>query len=399
MPDDHPDSSPDSTEVERLRSIDLDRMRHRVDPAADDAVASYFAEVETSAPDELFRALVRHTRIPPEEQVPAIRAFFETAATRPEWVDEASVERGQAFFNRLVSHHFSALYFASLPGAYAAAKGVQVLHLTGRLASDTERRLNETAQFLMDVAAPGAMSPSGIGIDRILHVRLMHAAVRWLIANDPTVRHVDDLEPPTELPDQPTWSASWGLPANQEDLAGTWLTFTVVVYDAFDASGVVYDDDAIVDHLHFWRLVAHHLGVEPDLVPTTRAGCVVLRDRVWARQQHRSAAGEEMIGALVAQAHHHMPRLAWPILPTAFRHFLGDRVADVLGLPAANWTRHLFPPLNAVTRILTRGKSRHAVHGRFSAFAGRHLMDGILGEMRHGDRPAFRIPTHLASDR
>jgi hypothetical protein len=103
-----------------------------------------------------------------------------------------------------------------------------------------------------------------------------------------------------------------------------------------------------------------------------------------------------MTGALLAQSRSRMPKFAWPIMPTAFRHFLGDHVADIVGLPPANWTRHLFPVMSALTRLMTRGEERHAFHARTSAFIGRHLMDGILREMRQGDRPAFAIPTHLA---
>ena len=131
------------------------------DPLADDAVAAYFADVEATAPVGLFAHLVRHVKLPVEDQVPAIRAFFAESSRRPDWVDEAAVARGQEFFNRLVAHHFSALYLASLPNSYAAAKGVQVLRMTGRLQTDTQRRLTETAQFLLDTAAPGAMEVGG----------------------------------------------------------------------------------------------------------------------------------------------------------------------------------------------------------------------------------------------
>jgi hypothetical protein len=381
-------------------AIDLDACRERADPSADAAVSAYFATVRSVDPDDLFVRLVRHVRLPPEDQVPAVRAFFESASVRPAWVDDALVDRGQAFFDRLVTHHFSALYFASLPNAYGAAQGVQVLRLTGRLRTDTQRRLNETAQFLMDVTAPGALGPGGAGIDRILHVRLMHAAVRWLIEHDPAVSVVDELPPPPPGErDAPfVWSRSWGLPGNQEDLVGTWLTFTTVVYDAFDASGVDVHAADIDAHLHMWRLIAHHLGIEPELVPLDRASAAALRDRIWARQQAPSAAGHEMAAALLAQAHQRMPRFAWPILPTTFRHFLGDAAADRLGLPAANWTRHLFPVMAAVSRLATRGQETHRWHARVSAFMGRHLMDGLLAEMRHGERPPFSIPTHLAAD-
>jgi hypothetical protein len=377
-------------------NAELDRLRSVADPLADDAVAGYFATVEAEAPGQLFGLLVKHIQLPSEDQVPVIAAYLEQAATVPDWVDMASVERGQAFFNRLVTHHFSALYFASLPSSYAAAKGVQVLHMTGRLRTDTERRLNETAQFLMDVAGPGALRSGGIGVDRVLHVRLMHAAVRWLIAHDPVVRHVDDLDPPQTLLPDLVWSASWGIPGNQEDLVGTWLTFTAAVYDAFDASGVTYEARDIDDHLHMWRLIGHYLGADPALVPLDRPSATALHNLIWQRQQAPCASGVAMTAALIAQAYAHMPRLARPMIPTAFRHFLGDRVADMLDVPTANWTRFMFPVLNRITRVLTRGEVEHAAHARLSAFLGRHLMEGILREMRHGERPPFAIPTHLA---
>lgn len=386
----------DDIEVER---VDLDAYRRIGDPLADAAVAEYFATVEYTSPGALFGHLVRHTTLPPEERVPAITTFLEEAATPPSWADPDVVARGQAFFNRLVTHHFSSLYFSSLPSSYAAAQGVQVLRMTSRLQTDTERRLNETAQFLMDIAVPGALDVGGAGVDRILHVRLMHAAVRWLIANDPMVTRVASLAPPLDDRDEPVWADSWGLPVNQEDLAGTWLTFTVVVYDAFDASGVVFDGRDVADHLHMWRLVGHHLGVDPALVARRRETGAALRDRIWSRQQAPSGAGKAMTAALVEQAHRHVPRPAWSLMPTAFRHFLGDDVADMLGLDPANWTRHLFTPLDRITETLTRGKDVEGRRARMSAAFGRRLMDGLLAEMRHGDRPGFQIPAALGVTR
>ena len=75
----------------------------------------------------------------------------------PEWVDRGRLGRGQAYFSDWALHQFTSLYLASLPNAYAAAKGVHVLWLTARLQNDPERRLNETAQFLMDVTAPAQL--------------------------------------------------------------------------------------------------------------------------------------------------------------------------------------------------------------------------------------------------
>ncbi len=380
-------------------SIDLDRLRQQGDPLADVAVSEFFAQVEAAHPGELFGQLVHHAALPPEDMSPPIAAFFEALSDTPDWVDAAMVQRGQQFFNRLVSHHFTALYVASLPTSYAAAKGVQVLRMTSRLQTDTERRLNETGQFLMDISAPGALDPGGVGLSRIHHVRLMHAAVRWLIANDPSVTVVSDLEPPAVEGEDLVWSDSWGLPCNQEDLVGTWLTFTVIVYDQFDQSGVDYARNDVDDHLHMWRLVAHHLGVDPEIVPLTRPAGAALRDRIWHRQHAPSGAGRAMTTALVGQAHRHMPRMAWPIIPTAFRRFLGDDVADMIGIAPENASRHIYGVMSAITRVITRGKPSGSLHARFSAFMGRHLMNGILSEMRGGERPAFEIPDHLAERR
>ncbi len=271
--------------------------------------------------------------------------------------------------------------------------------MTGRLQTDTTRRLNETGQFLMDIAAPRAMDVGGVGIDRVIHVRLMHAAVRWMIAHDPAVTRVDDLAPPQREEDGLVWSTSWGVPTNQEDLVGTWLTFTEVVYAAFDASGVDFNEQNVSDHMHLWRLVAHYLGIDPAIVPTTRPDAKALRERIFGRQQAPCAAGKAMTAALVAQAHDRMPKFVWPLLPTAFRHFLGDPVSDMLDVHAANWTRHLFTVMSTFERLLTRGEERRPLHARVSAFIGRHLMDGILKEIRKGERPAFEIPTYLAGGR
>ena len=97
--------------------------------------------------------------------MPAIAEFLAAAARAARLGRPDRIGRGQAFFARLGLHQFTALYLASLPSAYAAAKGVHVLWLTARLQDDPERRLNETAQFLMDVTAPSRFEPGGAAVE------------------------------------------------------------------------------------------------------------------------------------------------------------------------------------------------------------------------------------------
>jgi hypothetical protein len=51
----------------------------------------------------------------------------------------------------------TALYAAALPSAHASWRHVQVLGLTAGLETDTKRRLNETAQFYLDVMERGGL--------------------------------------------------------------------------------------------------------------------------------------------------------------------------------------------------------------------------------------------------
>ena len=84
------------------------------------------------------------------------------------------------------------LFLSSLPLAYAAHDGVQVLALTAQLETDTKRRILESAQFVLDVTAPGALEPGRPGYETVRLVRLMHAGVRHLIRTDPRVVRTSD---------------------------------------------------------------------------------------------------------------------------------------------------------------------------------------------------------------
>ena len=161
----------------------LDSLRTQADPAADAVVAGLFAG--TADATSAFRALVvQHNEV----SDPDLAAFLQAKDDLPDWVDPDLVAAGQERFARWGSHVFTGLYAAALPSAYASWRGVQVLGLTARLETDAKRRLNETAQFHLDVMEPGGLEFGARGYSDVRHVRLMHASVRWLIQNDPRVR-------------------------------------------------------------------------------------------------------------------------------------------------------------------------------------------------------------------
>ncbi len=203
----------------------LDRMRELGDPVADTPVAAVFERGGVDEVNEIMRTLVRVDRPVPEQLPDELRDYLVETLPMPEWADMRKIKRGQQLFETYSLQVACCLFCASLPSSYAAAKGVQVLHTTARLVTDARRRVMETGRFLIDVATVGGLDENGKGRRAIQHVRLMHAAVRYLIMAR------NELTPGM-------WHRDWGMPINQEDLAGTLLAFSYVFSDPMRRLGV-----------------------------------------------------------------------------------------------------------------------------------------------------------------
>src|SRR5581483_7387456 len=126
------------------------------------------------------------------------------------------------------------LFCYSLPFCYAARKGVQVVWLTSRRYTNPTRRIIETAQMVVDVMRPGGLSAGGTGVKTAQKVRLMHAGVRHQI-------HA-----------YTGWNAEFGEPINQEDMAGTLMSFSWVVVDGLRRLGMGLNDAEAEAYLHAW---------------------------------------------------------------------------------------------------------------------------------------------------
>ncbi len=354
----------------------LDSLRTQADPEADNVIAGLFSGTKDAS--SAFRTLVVEQH---EVADPALNAFLEKGPVPPAWVDSARVAAGQECFARWGSHVFTALYAAALPSAYACWRGVQVLGLTARLETDATRRLNETAQFHLDVMERGGLESAGRGYSDVRHVRLMHAAVRWLIQNDPRAE----------------WNPAWGTPINQEDLLETLLTFTEIVFEVFDRTGIVYSEDDANAYLHAWSLIGHYLGIRAELLPLTRAQTSVLMPIVRRRQFGPSESGSALMAALLEQG----TRLAPPGLrglpATTVRFYVGDATADLLNVPKADWTKNLFGPLADLSRRVSLEELHRRLLQGLSEKIGFGMLSLAVRAERYGDRPPFEVPTSLAT--
>ncbi|HEY0093663.1 MAG TPA: oxygenase MpaB family protein, partial [Archangium sp.] len=339
----------------------LDSMREVCDPPADEAVRSLFAQGMVGSANELMKQLVAHESVTAEQLPVPLRGYFEQSAKLPSWADKELIREGQAVFSRCGSLSVVALVCASLPTCYAGAEGVQVLHLTARLQTDTKRRIVETAQMVVDVMSPGGLEPDGWGIKDAQKVRLMHAAVRHLIRQSGQ------------------WKPEWGQPINQEDMAGTLVTFSVVTIRALAKLGYTLSAREAQAYYHAWRVVGYIMGVDERLLPEDLDEGERLADSIFQRVFRPSPEGQMMTRALIELIEHIIPgNLFDGIGSTLIRHLVGDETAELLAVPKADWTRALVKPIQLLGWVMDEGDEANVVNEKLSELFGRKLLEGIV---------------------
>jgi mpaB/rubber oxygenase-like protein len=356
----------------------LDGFRLRGDPLADETVKNLFQRGQVETANSLLKQLIRNDQLVPHELPEMLREYLLRTEQLPDWADPELVRHGEALFGRYGPQAVVSLFCGALPASYAAAKGVQVIHLTARLATDPFRRIMETAQMLIDVLAPDGLAPGGSGIRSAQKVRLMHAAVRHLIL------------------ESGQWNPEWGYPINQEDLAGTLVDFSYAVIVGLEKLGCTLSRQEQNAYLHCWKVVGHLMGMEAAALPEDIEDCAALSEVVQRRHFRASLEGQEMTRALIQMAEHVTPgNLFDGMASSLIRHILGEEIADMLKVPPADWTRHLIGPLAMLGRASDELGDRSTVVARLAEVFGRKLVEGMVWMNRGAGRPPFRIPSTL----
>jgi hypothetical protein len=357
----------------------LEKMRQQCDPLADEAVRGLFQQGQAVAANALMKQLVANEQVLPEQLPPGLRGYFEQSSHLPPWVDKQLLHAGEQLFGRYGPQIVVALMCASLPSCYAAAKGVQVLHLTARMETDPFRRILETSQMIIDVMAPGGLEPGGYGLRSAQKVRLMHAAVRHLIHRSGQ------------------WNPEWGQPINQEDMAGTLITFSTVVLQALERMGYDLTPAESLAYYHAWRVVGFVLGLEERMMPATLQGSLQLKAAIERRHFRASAEGQAMTSALIEMMKHLTPGNVFDGMPpTLIRYLLGDSTAKLLGVPPSDWSRILMGPLRIRGWVTDKEVDmRPPIVAKLVSLLGRRVLDGLVWVNRGPERLPFRIPTVL----
>lgn len=363
----------------RWSNEQLEAMRQVIDPAADDVIAAIFARGQVDAVNALMFGIFRTTEALPPDLPPEAAAYFSDTAL-PAWADPKQLLLAQQLFTRTGWQLAMGLFCSSLPQAYAAANGAHVITQTQGMTKHTKQRIFETAQFLFDVMDEGALAPGGRGVLTAKKVRLMHATIRHLILREKK------------------WDAAkLGLPINQEDLAGTLMTFSVVTLDGLRLLEVPFTAEEGDAWLHAWKVVGHLLGLRDELLPTDLIDAEELMEAIRDRQWRSSDDGKVLAKPLVELMQSYFPGELLDGFPIALiRALAGDHCADLLGLPAADWTRQLLDAATVVNEWIPRGDSR-SPSARLFAWATHAFMEGVVLATREGKNARFRIPKSLST--
>jgi hypothetical protein len=359
----------------------LDSARLRGDALADATVDAVFKAGDTAAVAKLLATLMRDDQQPGALPAPVVDYLATTGA--PALRSAAAAATGERVFAEHGPEIMMLLCCYSLPSSYAAKKGVQVLHRTAYLAKRPNRRLFETAQFIVDVLSPGGLGLGGRGVRTAQKVRLMHAAIRHLILNDPsTAWPVDEL----------------GVPINQEDLLGTLMTFTWLILDGLARLGVRLTPEEQQAYLETWLIVGTLMGIEPQLLPRTVDEAQQVCALIERRQVADSPEGREMMAALLGMMETNVPAMFRTMPACMLREFLPADVATFLGVPLHQLEETMLRLADEALRPLQRFVDREAKRSALVRHFSIEMLRWMLKVELDGQPARFAIPDSLHED-
>lgn len=311
------------TRIKPTRLFTDERLQHYRQQGDSPADAVITAVVEATGSTGL-RALMLWLADPNDastvDQHPAVRDFFAQYNQLPNWADPVKMKRGMAFFNKHASQIGLTLGLFSLPFSYLGANGAQLLWLTERIKNDTARRLQETGEWVFAVNNPKEWI-NDAAIRKTLKIRLIHAGARWFALHSGR------------------WDEAWGYPVNQEDMAGTNLTFSYVVLLGLRKLGVKPSEQDEEAYLHHINVINYLNGVVEELLPQNMREAYTLSQAIARRQFASSEAGvgltRSLLDAIAQQLGKGGLETARNLAAGEMRFFLGDRYADWLGIPNA----------------------------------------------------------------
>lgn len=307
----------------------LDQNRHIGDAEADQLVATTFA---ATAQTELYAILqLTEKSILSRNDSSPILAFLKTPKPLPAWYDANRILRGQQVFELYAEEMMVLLGAMALPYCYAASPGNKALYYSEKMRKSPGKRLLDTANFLINVSTPHSLDAGKQGHIHINKTRLIHAIARYYVLKG-------------------AWRMEWGLPINQEDMAGTNLAFSVIILMGLHQSGYSVSEKQKEDFIYLWRYIGYQLAIDSELLPASFKEAYRLAKRIRKRNFKKSFEGIELTRELLQYYRSVVPSGQATFITAQVRHYIGPEVSEYLGLEPE-------PVLDAVNELIINGKA------------------------------------------
>jgi hypothetical protein len=354
----------------------------RSDPLADAVI-----EALDGLPNGERHAIIEAALAGDYRSAPAcLTRLVENARVVPPWLDWKRLECANDVFLRPGLLGGLTLGLCSLVHGYAAPAGNKPLAFSGRLKERADRRLAETGRFITAVTAPNGLRPGALGWRLVLHVRLMHAAVRRLVLRSGRWSNED-----------------WSHPINQHDMLATILLFSSVFVDGIRRLGVHVTAAEADDYQHLFRWVGELIGVEPALLPTTYSEAKRLADFIHLTQGPPDEDSRALVAALIegplraaktASARQRAERQV-AITRGLCRSMIGDELADALGLTRDSH-RHWAAGVRMTLRLLETARRGVPRVNDFVRTLGSRYWDFTVRQGLGGVPARYELPDRLA---
>jgi hypothetical protein len=230
----------------------------------------------------------------------------------------------------------------------------------------------------------GALTPGESGERAARKVRLIHALIRHHVRTD---RHAP-------------WPSEWPEPVNQEDLAGTLLTFSAAILDGLRRLGAELAKEDADAYIVAWAAVGRLLGIDAALLPMDEAAALQLARLIGQRQIRPTPEGKELVSQLAAATEtlYFFKGYGNSLMHLFLRDTIfGVDVTEVLGLPPANWTARLVAARAAQKRTILHWLPRVPGAKARRRFIAKRFAQAMISMRRPDGCVPFEVPPGLLS--
>ncbi len=289
----------------------LDSQRMKGDLEADVLIGATFAANQQGLLHGLFKQDEKSIESQPDSD---LKKFLINQKPKPVWFNKKRLQRGQRIFKQYALEMMALLGAMSLPYCYAASPGNKALYLSDKMRNSPGKRLMDTASFVISVLTPGMLEDGETGHIHINKVRLIHALSRYYLTK------------------QPTWNMDWGVPINQEDMAGTNLAFSYVILLGMQQSGFILSQKEKEDFLFAWRYVGYQMNIDEALLPSSFLEARQLATTIKIRNFKKTEEGIILTKELLSYYKVSVPPDKADLVPAQIRFYLGNEVAEYIGI-------------------------------------------------------------------